>query len=56
MRINPTRLKKRIGKHEWFAWRPVWIRGNIVWLETITRDWWWNRPDPEWIYEFKETA
>lgn len=23
--------------HEWFAWRPVFVDGRLVWLETVRR-------------------
>jgi len=33
------RLKsiENLGLHQWFAWRPVWTKNKIVWLEWVYR-------------------
>lgn len=33
-----ARAARRIW-HEWYAWRPVFVDGHLVWLETIERQW-----------------
>lgn len=37
--------------HEWFAWHPVTIDGQTVWLETILRYEQWSPVGSYWIYE-----
>jgi hypothetical protein len=41
----------RMEWHDWFAWRPVLIEGQTVWLETVQRrmlsDWWKYRIKPQ---------
>jgi hypothetical protein len=38
---NGIKARKRVLRqmewHQWFAWYPVWVGPNFVWLETIDR-------------------
>lgn len=31
------RYRRRLDWHKWFAWYPVRVGGQVVWLETIER-------------------
>lgn len=48
MRWNIRKEQDYLEWHQWFAWHPVRINGQWVWLETVERkfdcgwasDWW----------------
>ena len=42
--------KSRAGWHRWFAWHPVVIDGQWVWLETVERCWMESLTD-HWSYK-----
>ena len=57
----PTKEERIDAKkqwHNWFAWRPVRVRGEIVWLELIERrgllvDQVYEIPYWRWLYKVK---
>lgn len=53
-------LKKELTEwHDWFAWRPAAVGGQIVWLETVERlqivtHASWAGLDWPFVYRFKQ--
>lgn len=43
IKITPARSKRTAQWREWYAWRPVYVEGAWVWLETIERRWIWSQ-------------
>lgn len=40
--------------HDWFAWYPVWVDYQKIWLETIQRKRTYSVYEREWQYRFKK--
>lgn len=53
-RDNTEKMLAAIGKHPWFAWRPVYLQdGRFAWLESVQRRRDRSLYDGHWIWRYE---